>query len=130
MTDVPAQLERIERRLHKVEKQVEKHLDQSVGDLNKRDKVLLLLAAARFKRVVTNIGPVAVGVTEVPIVWPVPFGDDSYFVAIEFLVGAAAIGMLEGTVKATTRMPEGCTITVSAAQAVTAAVLDVLAIRP
>lgn len=132
MTDVTALLERIERRLRKLEKQVDQHLSRSVVDLNNRDKALLLLQALRIKRMVANIGPVAIGTTTVPITWPVPFGDELYWVGVEVTSGAAGVGV--GTIDAQltigSRTPEGCEITVVSTAVVGVAFLDVIAIRP
>lgn len=130
MTDVTALLERIERRLRKVEKQVDQHLSRSVVDLNNRDKALLLLQALRIKRMVANIGPVAIGTTTVPITWPVPFGDELYWVGVEVTSGAAGFGTIDAQLTIGSRTPEGCEITVVSTAVVGVAFLDVIAIRP
>lgn len=101
-----------------------------VRAIERRVALLAVVEAARVKRSVQNIGPLATGTTVVPVTWPVPFADDLYVVLPELVTGVNGIGAVHAALTVGSRTPEGCTITVVSTASVAVAVLDVLGVRP
>ena len=92
-------------------------------------KALAVAEQLRTKRAVVNLSPLAIGTQDVEISWPIPFADDTYWVGVELVTGAAGIGTTHAQLKPATRTADGCTITVVADAVVAVAFLDVVAIK-
>lgn len=104
-------------------------LTDAVKALKKQLKALAVAENLRQKRAVVNLGPLAIGTQDIEIPWPVPFPDDTYWVGVELITGSAGFGTVHAQLKAGTRTPGSCTITVVASAAVAVAFLDVVAIH-
>ncbi len=113
--------------------QVQRDLARLVGRvaaLERRTVAQALALELRVKRAVVNIGPVSAGSVDHVITWPLPFGDDLYWVGVELVTGAGGLGVVHATLKVGSRTASGCEVTVTSTGNVTVAFLDVIAIRP
>lgn len=126
MIDILGRIDLLERRLAGVERSIRKLATAH----DKKLTTALAALALKTKRMAVNAGPVTAGSTTHTIVWPVPFADDNYFVAVEILSGAAGIGVLHAQLAVGSRTPSQCDITLTSSGNVAVVILDVLGIRP
>ena len=107
-------------------------LARRVRQLERKPATLATLVALApgVRRFAQSIGPLSAGSVDVVVTWPLPFGGEDYIVLPELLTGTAALGAVHATLKAGTRTPLGCEVTVSSTTVVLVVVLDVIGIRP